>query len=81
MDPQDAALFNKFMPTSGADPLVQSISNDSAEDGRVTNLADLILEKIAAHEAAQAGKPIAFGGGMPEDAIELPARVVEVYSK
>jgi essential nuclear protein 1 len=39
------------------------------------------LEKIAAHEAGQVGEPVIQGGGMPEDAVELPAKVVEVYSK
>lgn len=50
-------------------------------EGQGTNLADLILAQIAAHEAAQAGEPVIQGGGPPEDAIELPAKVVEVYSK
>jgi essential nuclear protein 1 len=44
-------------------------------------LTELILEKIAAHEAAQAGLPIVQGGGPPEDAVELPAVLVEAYSK
>lgn len=44
-------------------------------------MADLILEKIAAHESTQARNPVIQGGGAPEDAIELPAKVMEVYSK
>jgi len=75
------ALFNKFMPSTTADPMIQSITNQDAEDGQGTNLADLILQKIAAHEAAQIGEPVIQGGGMPEDAVELPTKVVEVYSK
>lgn len=69
------------MPSATPDPLITSISNEVGEDGQGTNLAELILEKIAAHEAAQTGEPVIHGGGIPEDAIELPAKVVEVYSK
>lgn len=47
----------------------------------MTNLADLILAKIAAHEATQPGGAVIHGGTPPENAIELPAKVVEVYSK
>ncbi len=75
------ALFNRFMPSTTADPLIQSITNEEREEGQGTNLADLILEKIAAHEAAQTREPVIQGGGIPEDAVELPAKVVEVYSK
>lgn len=80
IDSNDLSLFNKFIPSTIADPTLQSIANDEAE-GQGTNLADLILEKIAAHEAGQAGEPVIQGGGMPEDAVKLPAKVVEVYSK
>ena len=41
----------------------------------------LILEKIAAHEGgagdADEGPREIMGGGAPEDAVELPAKVVE----
>lgn len=78
MDPSDLNLFNKFVP-SNQDPVVQSFNDAGEEQG--TNLADLILEKIAAHESTQTREPVIQGGGAPEDAIELPAKVVEVYSK
>lgn len=81
IDPNDMALFNKFMPPTAADPLIQSTPSEDTENRQGINLADLILEKIAAHEAAQIGEPVIQGGGVPEDAIELPAKVVEVYSK
>jgi essential nuclear protein 1 len=71
-------LFNRFMPTA-EDPLLRQGGSEDGAQG--TNLADLILEKIAAHEAAQAGLPIVQGGGSPGEAKELPAKVVEVYSK
>lgn len=75
------SLFDKFMPSTSADAVVQATTKDGTEEGEGTNLADLILEKIAAHEATQTGQPIVQGGGPPEEAIELPAKVVEVYSK
>ena len=80
IDPNDTDLFNRFMPPSTADSIIQSTTQVGSEDGQVTNLADLILEKIAAHEAT-ADQPVTQGGGLPEDAVELPAKVVEVYSK
>ena len=80
VDPNDLNLFNKFMPSDTGDPIFQPTQNDQAEE-RGTNLADLILRKIAAHEAVQSGEPVVHGGGLSEDAVELPAKVVEVYSK
>ncbi|KAI9820303.1 MAG: snoRNA-binding rRNA-processing protein [Pycnora praestabilis] len=84
LDPNDLEMFNKFMP-SDEDPLLRrgfGVGGDEVnEEGQSTNLADLILEKIAAHEAAQSGYLAIQGGGPPEEAIELPAKVVEVYSK
>lgn len=69
------------MPSTSADAIVQATAKSGTEEGEGTNLADLILEKIAAHEATQTGQPTVQGGGPPEEAIELPAKVVEVYSK
>ena len=80
MDPNDLDMFNKFMP-SEEDPIFQPDHTVINSEAQGTNLADLILEQIAAHEAAQTGEPVIHGGGPPEDAIELPAKVVEVYSK
>ncbi|MCJ1467035.1 snoRNA-binding rRNA-processing protein [Pseudocyphellaria aurata] len=77
-DPHDLDLFNKFVP-GHQEFLPQSVSQVNEEE-QVTNLADLILAKIAAHEAAQAGAVI-HGGVPSEKTIELPAKVVEVYSK
>lgn len=61
--------------------MVQAIGDGEADGGYGTNLADIILEKIAAHEAAQTREPRIHGGGLPEDAVELPAKAVEVFSK
>ncbi|KAL8702460.1 MAG: hypothetical protein Q9201_004365 [Fulgogasparrea decipioides] len=83
IDPNDVSLLNKFMPsTTSQDHIVQPTQdrNGSMEEQRA-NLADLILEKIAAHESTQSGRPVVHGGGPPEEAMELPAKVVDVYSK
>ena len=69
------------MPSTSADAIVQASAEKSDGDGQGTNLADLILEKIAAHESTQTGAPVVQGGGILEDAVELPAKVVEVYTK
>lgn len=86
--PDDLETFNKFFP-SQEDPLLRNgwpgmaKEAEEAEEDQGTNLADLILEKIAAHEAAEA----ANSGGMrnepgpiDEDFV-IPEKVVEVYTK
>ncbi len=85
MSAEDKAAFNKFFPEQ--DPLVGhgffGGEKDEAE-GPGTNLADLILEKIAIHEAAQAanGGRVAYKAPGPVDEdFELPEKVVEVYAK
>ncbi|KZF21258.1 Bystin-domain-containing protein [Xylona heveae TC161] len=80
IDPEDLEMFNKFMPSGAQDPIFGNEDEQQAQ-GPGTNLTELILEKIAAHEAAQAGHPVIHGGGAPEDAIQIPAKVVEVYTK
>ena len=77
VDPGDLDLFNKFNPSDGQDAITAPV----VDEGDSTNLADLILEKIAAHEAHTHSRPVVQGGGPPEDAVELPAKVVEVYTK
>ncbi|KAK1071961.1 snoRNA-binding rRNA-processing protein [Friedmanniomyces endolithicus] len=86
VDPQDLDTFNKFNPSF--DPA--TLLNDRPDDEEPpTNLADLILSKIAAHEAQQQLNPSStttalphiLGGGLPEDAILLPPKVIEVYTQ
>lgn len=81
VDPNDLDMFHKFVPRDEEDPIFHP--NESNESGQGTNLADLILEKIAEHEAKQSGEggPFVQGGGPPEDAVQLPAKAVEVYEK
>ncbi|KAA8649249.1 hypothetical protein EYZ11_003053 [Aspergillus tanneri] len=77
VDPNDLDMFHKFIPGGDEDPIF------NPREQETTNLADLILEKIAEHEAKQSGDsgPFIQGGGLPEDAVQIPAKAVEVYEK
>ena len=82
--PDDLETFNKFFPTQ-EDPLLKQgwpgMADDEEDEGPGTNLADLILEKIAMHEASQgANGGISAPGPIDED-FEIPPKVVEVYTK
>lgn len=76
-------MFNKFIPAGDQDPIFDPRPTDEDEEGPGTNLADLILEKIAAYESQQIGDEPQFikGGGAPEDAVRIPAKAMEVYEK
>lgn len=81
VDPEDLDTYRKFMGDEEDDDLLKhgwDLKGSGEPQGESINLADLILEKIAAHEAAQAG-----GGNVraPDDDYELPPKVVEVYTK
>ena len=85
LSPADQAMFAKFMPEQ-EDQLLRTGWGGGAEEEEeeaTTNLADLILEKIAEKEAREA----ALGGtgghkpGPVDDDFEIPAKVVEVYTK
>ncbi|KMU90457.1 bystin-family protein [Coccidioides immitis H538.4] len=79
VDPNDLEMFHKFVGRDDEDPIFNPRQPGEEEEGEGTNLADLILEKIAAYEAKQSGQPQIIGGGLPEDAVQLPAKAVEVY--
>ncbi|KAJ5377920.1 uncharacterized protein N7496_005329 [Penicillium cataractarum] len=86
VDPNDLDMFNKFMPGGhDEDPIFGSRQPGEQIQQQTTNLADLILEKIAEHEAKlngeNVGGPYIQGGGIPEDAVQIPAKAVEVYEK
>lgn len=81
VDADDLDIFNKLNPTND-DPILRG--GEAPNEGESTNLADLILAKIAEHEAKQGGDD----GKLPDradlnepDDIELPEKVVEVYSQ
>ena len=84
--PEDLETFSKFFPVQ-EDPLLRQGWGGAAEESdqeQGTNLADLILAKIAAHEAAQEGQNTAGqprGGEAIDEDYELPPKVVEVYTK
>lgn len=80
----DLETFNKFLP-SGADdnPLAGWAAGGETEEaqaeGQGTNLADLIMRKIAEKEAGMGGRePMA--DSVDED-YELPPKVIEVYTQ
>lgn len=83
IDPNDLDMFNKFIPAGEQDPIFDPQDADAQQDSAGVNLADLILEKIAAYEAKQSGDehPVIKGGGAPEDAVQIPAKALEVYEK
>lgn len=99
VDPDDMAVYNKFLP-QGAQiidfgPSLANLStNEQREDeieepawageAQTTNLADLILQRIAEKEAMTSGQSSGrqmIGGGPPEDAVEIPAKVADVFQK
>ncbi|EKD21460.1 bystin [Drepanopeziza brunnea f. sp. 'multigermtubi' MB_m1] len=84
--PGDLETFNKFFPTE-EDPLLKQgwpgVDDSVKDEGPGTNLADLILEKIAMHEGAGGGNGGGNSGapGPIEEDFEIPPKVVEVYTK
>lgn len=73
-------MFNKFNPAGSSDPIFQT-DNATEPEGEGTNLAALILRKIAEKEAVDGGARVIHGGGVPEDAVEIPAKLVDVFQK
>ena len=86
LSPADQAMFAKFMPEQ-EDQLLKTgwggEADEEEEEEGTTNLADLILEKIAEKEAMEArlGGPAGQEPGPVDDDFEIPAKVVEVYTK
>lgn len=90
LDPHDLSLFEKFNPTvppTNHDPVIQQPSPSHDNNEETINLADLILSKIALHEAATANSP-----SEPREPPNrrdydddnepppLPPKVIEVYT-
>ncbi|KAI0972771.1 Bystin-domain-containing protein [Xylaria arbuscula] len=83
IDPNDLQTFQQFLPPSLDDdplltegPWATTTQEPGEERGTSTNLADLILARIAAHEAGE-DRPEAI----EDEGFELSPKVVEVYSK
>ncbi|KAI5284273.1 snoRNA-binding rRNA-processing protein [Ascosphaera atra] len=81
LDPNDLDTFHKFIPREGQEDPIFGTEEEEQGEQQGTNLADLILEKIAEFEAKQSGQPQVMGGGAPEDAVQIPMKAVEVYTK
>ncbi|KAI1766221.1 Bystin-domain-containing protein [Hypoxylon sp. FL1150] len=80
IEPEDLDTFNRFLPADD-DPLLTNGWGGQAsaeEQGPGTNLADLILARIAQHEAGQDGEQEL--APVDED-YELSPKIVEVYTK
>lgn len=80
VDPEDLETYKRFLPDEEDDLLKHGWDRrptGDEEQGDSVNLADLILEKIAAHEAAESRG----AAGAPDDDYELPPKVVEAYTK
>ena len=82
VDPNDLETFNRFNPSFDPATLLQPSTDAQTEGG--TNLTDLILEKIAEHEAEQetedGGILIRESRDNDEEDMQLPDKVVEAYT-
>lgn len=80
--PEDLETFGRFFPTQD-DPILRQGWGGAAEEPvqeQGTNLADLILAKIAEHEAQNASGQ-SRGAAVMDEEYELPPKVIEVYTK
>jgi essential nuclear protein 1 len=92
VDVKDLDTFNRFNPPTLDESILRGLGGGEAEapsaatqggDGGGTNLADLILAKIAEFEASS-GKPTTHLEGpafMDEEEVELPPMAIEVYTQ
>jgi hypothetical protein len=81
-DPNDLDVFNKFNPPAFDDPILHNGLHMGLEpeETQTRNLADIILAKIALHEAGESGEPLP-DDMLEEEVAELPPKVQEVYTK
>ncbi|KAF2425337.1 Bystin-domain-containing protein [Tothia fuscella] len=82
IDANDLEAFHKFIPPSFDDPILRPGEDppDGDGGGQTINLADLILQKIAEHEAEQ-GTTNTEPQEPQEEDLELPPMAVEVYTQ
>lgn len=78
IDANDLEAFHKFIPPSFDDPILRP--GEEPPEGPPINLADLILSKIAEHEAAEGGRQQDEGFDEEEE-VQLPPMAVEVYTQ
>lgn len=80
----DLETFNKFLPSGDENPLSGWLEDGNADvaeaQGSGTNLADLILAKIAEHEARGQNNGGPAAAPFEED-YELPPKVEEAFTK
>ena len=87
VDPNDLDTFNRFNPSFDPATLLQPPpdSGGTEDQGGGTNLTELILEKIAAHEAQQEARENGgldeLGEVQPDEGVELPPKVIEAYGR
>ncbi|KAH6635319.1 Bystin-domain-containing protein [Chaetomium sp. MPI-SDFR-AT-0129] len=91
VDAADLDTFNRFItPTMNDDPLLThgwdgkmggGGAGSEEEEGPGTNLADLILAKIAEKEAMQGGRQQQQDLNPVEEDYEMPPKVIEVFTK
>merc|ERR1711977_796932 len=72
---------NSVQPANKAFDFESRLADDEEDEGPGTNLADLILEKIAMHEASQGANGDNSAPGPIDEDFEIPPKVVEVYTK
>ena len=77
---EEMDTFHKFMPLT-ADALMEVNGERKEDEDQGTNLADLILEKIAAHEAATGDDQQTYNEDEHQSMSDIPPKVVEVYTK
>lgn len=92
---QDGEELADFAPsianlTTGDRQLEAQAGADEEEEeaaGQTTNLTDLILQRIAEKEAFEAARnagsqqQVFMGSGPPDEAVEIPGKVVETFTK
>lgn len=86
VEPDDLQVFNRFLPAEDEDPLLRhgwggkEGDEAPASTSGGTNLADLILARIAEYEAAAGASRKKEPQAVDED-VELPPKVVDVFTK
>lgn len=78
VDPQEIAMFNKFLPSETL--ILEDSPADPDGGGGGTNLADMILEKIVAQEALRERPPVVVSEDVNENNLDIHPKVIQVYT-